>query len=287
MLSNGDIRERSIALGITDIRFAPADDMITVKGECLPAASLVSAASCIIVLFMAYLPAKAASNGNIALSPYYIASNMAYGAAKALTAFIRESGAQALHTASISAKAAALGTGGFIGDNGFYYHDAFGSHVCIQTIISSAGQPEEYGHKRGECLHCGACKQHCAAVDNLDFCVRAHMHGVVPQALREGVYQLLGCERCQSVCPLNTKETSRPFEFSVKELLCGGYKYKLKELAGANMARTQRVLSQAALYAGAANMRELTEELRRLAETADDPVKTHALWAHKKLTGDS
>ena len=97
----------------------------------------------------------------------------------------------------------------------------------------------------------------------------------------------MGCERCQSACPLNDEKRSAPNEFTVKELLHGAEVARLKELAGGNMARTRRVQSQAALYAGGAGMRELASDLYRLAETADEPVRTHALWAFNKLTGEN
>lgn len=70
--------------------------------------------------------------------------------------------------------AAAIRTGGFTGDNGFYYHEAFGSYVCIQTVISTAGEPEVYERARSECLHCGSCAKSCAAVKDLRGCIRAH-----------------------------------------------------------------------------------------------------------------
>lgn len=286
MLRNRDIEKTALNLGFSDTRFAAADDLITTAGDTVSADSMLRGASCIIVLFKRYVPAASASPGSIALSQYYVASNEAYKAAKRLEELIRESGACALHTASISARAAALKTGGFIGDNGFYYHDSLGSLVCIQTVISEAGEPQKYERARSECLHCGACNSICAAAaGDTESCVRAHMHGIVPEGLRGGVYQLLGCERCQSACPLNGAERCVPNEFSVKELLCGGEVARLKELAGGNMARARRIQSQAALYAGSAGMKELADELRRLAETADEPVKTHALWAFNKLTG--
>ncbi len=288
MLANGDIKKRALDLGFSDVRLACADEEIrTPSGGLVSPRLLVGGASCIIVLFMAYLPSREASRGNIALSPYYIASNRAYEAAKQLTEYIKQSGADALHTASISARAAAIRTGGFTGDNGFYYHEAFGSYVCIQTVISTAGEPEVYERARSECLHCGSCAKSCAAVKDLRGCIRAHMHGIVPEALRVGIYQLLGCEMCQSACPLNSGQTSRPLEFSVKELLCGQGMDRLKQLAGPNMARLRRIQSQAALYAGGAGLYELADDLKRLSEEADEPVKTHALWAYNKLTGES
>lgn len=288
MLSNPDIEKTALDLKFSDARFAAAGDVLTTAGEIVAAGSLLRGASCIIVLFKQYVLSTPAAEGKIGLSQYYVASNEAYKAAKRLAEVIRESGADALHTASISARAAALRTGGFIGDNGLYYHERLGSLVCIQTVISAAAEPREYRRERYECLHCGACRNACAAAaGDIQGCVRAHMHGIVPQELRKDVYQLLGCERCQGACPLNDTKRSAPYEFEVIELLRGGEVARLRELAGGNMARARRIQSQAALYAGSSGMKELADDIKRLAENAEEPVRTHAQWAYKQLTGEN
>lgn len=280
-----DIYEYAKALGFGDIRFASAEGAISsASGDSVRLGSLLEGAKTLIVLFADYLPAQQASQGNMALSPYYIASNLAYNAAKKLTLHLTENGAIALHVTSVSAKEAALRTGGFIGDNGFYYHDEFGSFTCIQTILTDAAEPQSYEQNRS-CVHCGACKKGCPsnAVGNVHNCLRQHMHGIVPEHLRDGVYQLMGCEKCQSACPLNSKERSMPHEFSLRSLLSGESAAQLKELAGINMARPRRIISQAALYAANIKAYDAADKLKQLSQTAEEPVRTHALWAYNKL----
>lgn len=286
-LTKAQISKQAEALGLDDIRYAKAGVISSVSGQKLSLDSLLPGATCIIVLFARYLPALEPAKGYMALSPYYVASHRAYGGARRLAAFIESEGGRALHTSSILAREAALRTGGFIGDNGFYYHDIYGSLVCIQTILTDSAQPEEYPSYRSECLHCGACRRGCAGVGSVESCVRKHMGGLVPEALRGNVYQLFGCERCQSACPLNTSERSAPHEFSLDDLLEGRCTEQLKELAGANMARSRRIMSQAALCAANSGAFELTAKLKELSQCAEEPVRSHAGWAHKKLAGDN
>ncbi len=282
-------KERACAkareLGFGDIRFAEADSPIrNTHGERLCLSSIMDGVSCIIVLFADYLPAPGASNGKMALSPYYVASDFAYHAARKLAVYLEENGARALHTTNISAKEAALRTGGFIGDNGFYYHPRFGSYVSIQTILTNAIEPEVYEDYNKECLHCGACSLACRG--DINKCLRFHINGVVPESLRDEVYQLFGCEKCQTVCPQNSGQQTKPHEFGLEELLGGKYIREIKLLAGANLVRARRLLSQAVLYAANTNARHLAPKIKELSETADEPVKTHAIWAYEKLTGE-
>lgn len=284
-VTNSQIYGYAKSLGFGDVRFANAQGSVPApSGDVVSFDSLLEGAKTLIVLFAEYLPARTASQGNMALSPYYIASNFAYTAAKRLLSFLEENGALTVRLTSISARAAALRTGGFIGDNGFYYHDRFGSFTCIQTILTDVTEPEEYEIK-GACLHCGKCAGECPsnAVGNVDNCVRQHMHGVVPEALRGGVYELFGCEKCQAACPLNSKERSEPHELGLESLLGGECTGRLKELTGPNMARSRRIISQAALYAANTKAYHLAGKLKELSQTAEEPVKTHALWAYNKL----
>ncbi len=285
-VNNSKVIEYAKSIGLGDIRFAEAASPIpSPNGDLVRLDSLIEGGT-LIVLFADYLPAREASLGKMALSPYYIASDFAYNAAKRLVGFLKENGVSALLLTSISARAAALRTGGFIGENGFHYHDRFGSYTCIQTILAGCCGPEEYKTEK-ICLHCGKCKSGCPsnAIGKMDDCVRRHMHGVVPEALRGGVYQLFGCEKCQAACPQNCTALSAPLEFSLESLLSGECTGRLKELAGPNMARSRRIISQAALYAANSKAYDLAGKLKELSQTAEEPVKTHATWAYNELEG--
>lgn len=284
-ITNSLVFEYAKNLGFGDIRFADAGGGIPApSGDIVRIGSFLEGAKTLIVLFAEYLPALKEPQGFMALSPYYIASNFAYNAANRLVDFLRDMGARAVLLTSISAKAAALRTGGFIGENGFYYHDRFGSFTCIQTILTDCCGPEEYRTEKS-CLHCGKCKKGCpsSAVGKLTECVRQHMHGIVPEHLRGGVYELFGCEKCQTACPVNSKERSEPYKFKLESLLGGDCTARLKELTGPNMARSRRIISQAALYAANSKAYHVSDILKELSQTAEEPVRTHALWAYNKL----
>lgn len=257
-----------------------ADDATVVDGEEKPGTS-------VIVLFCRYFAAPTAPKGNMALSPYYVASNKGYTAAKKLTAHMIALGAHAQHNTEIDPKVYALKQGGHIGRNGFYYHSEFGSLVNLQTIVTDCVTKSHDAISSGACLSCGACFDACPSggVDNLQNCLRYHSNSLIPQHLRGDIYQLFGCERCQAACPQNSAETRETPSFRTSELIAGMHTKELKALAGVNMARANRILSQAALYAANTGQTALIAALEKLAETALSPTSEHALWAAKLLKG--
>ena len=267
---NEEIKSKSAEFGADDIAFVESDDMNL---------------HCAIVLFFSYLPSGAAAPGMMALSPYYIASNRGYHAAKKLEQYIHEAGFSAKHDPMLDAKEYALKYGGFIGNNGFYYHKDFGSLTSIQTILTDAAQPQPGLAAAQSCLKCGACEAACpsTAVGNITECLRYHSNLAVPEHLRGGLYQLLGCELCQTVCPLNNKQKQPPIQFETKELLCGLHLKELQELAGKNMARKQRILSQATLYSANTMQKDTVHLLKELSKNAPSPVNEHAAWALERL----
>jgi epoxyqueuosine reductase QueG len=276
-------------LGLSDIRFADAGGTLShTGGEAVALEDIMPGARSLLVLFAAYRPVKPAPPGHMAVSPYYPASHLAYNAARALTEYLHSRGANALHATSLPAKAAALRTGGFLGDNGFYFHPSFGSLVCIQTILTDAPFSPDEPETGSGCLHCGACAQACpsGAVGCVDNCLRRHLSVAVPEPLRSDVYQLLGCERCQMACPLNRFEPEEPVSFSLEALLDGSALPRLKQLVGPNMARLMRVKAQAALYAANTGQSEALPQLTQLINCGTEPAAAHAAWALKRLQSE-
>ena len=267
---NDELKSKSAELGADDIAFVTSDN------EKLP---------CVIVLFFRYCGTYEPNPGTMALSPYYIASNRGYHAAKKLEQYIHEAGFSAKHDTMLNSKEYALKCGGFIGNNGFYYHKDFGSLVSIQTILTDAAQPQPRSSTAQGCLKCGACEAACpsAAVGNITECLRYHSNLAVPEHLRSGLYQLLGCELCQTACPLNSKTRRLPVQFKTEELLSGQHIQELQELAGKNMARKQRIISQAALYSANTMQNDTVQQLKELSKSAPNPVNEHAAWALERL----
>jgi epoxyqueuosine reductase QueG len=289
MITKEELVSRALEMGVSDVRFADARGELAFReAERVELARQLPGATCMVVLFTAYLPAEeAAPEGFMPLSAYYIASNTGYHAARALSAWLKERGASALHDTELPARAAALRTGGFIGDNGFYYHERLGSYVAIQPLLTDAFAPETYAPAENRCTHCGACAAACpsAATKDIPRCLRKHINGEVPEALRGSVYQILGCERCQSACPLNPPGRSPARLFVLEDLLSGRATEEVRALAGSNFVRPGRMKSQAALYAAAKGTDTVLPQLRLLAQTAEEPVRTHARWAVETLSG--
>lgn len=282
---------RALNSGADDVRFADAHGSLAFReGDSANIASRLPGATSIVVLFAAYLPAKqGAPQGFMPLSAYYPASNRAYHAAKALCKLLGENCAAALHDTELPARAAALRTGGFVGDNGFYYHDRLGSYVAIQTILTDAFAPDEPVPAQNRCTHCGSCAAACpsSATQELSRCLRKHINREVPEALRCDIYQILGCEKCQSACPLNPPGRSDALIFPLEALLSGTATEELRALAGSNFVRRGRLQSQAALYAAATGYKQVLPQLFELSQTAIEPVRTHARWAYEKLKGET
>ena len=283
------VKHKAHELGLSDIRFADAGGTLSHGPENHVAlADLLPGARSLIVLFMAYKPIRPAPAGHMPLSPYYAASHLSYLAARELNEYIQGLGFHSAHLPSLPAKAAALRTGGFLGDNGFYYHPVLGSLVCIQTLLTDAELAPDQPEAGAGCLHCGTCASGCpsGAPGQNGSCLRRHMNGQVPEPLRGDVYQLLGCEKCQTACPLNDSETAEPFSFPLETLLDGSAMPELKKLAGPNMARPMRVASQAALYAAATGQSRVVPQLIVLAQSGTEPAATHAAWALETLNSE-
>lgn len=271
-LDKSKIRSVARSFGVDDVAYVTAENT---KG------------SCVIVLFCRYFAARSPQKGNISVSPYYVASNTGYHAAKKLTAYLISAGAYAEHSTSLNAKTTALKSGGHMGSNGFYYHPELGSLVSIHTIITDCVLPDEPPQNNGVCLNCDACKKACPsdAVGDLQNCLRYHINGVVPKHLREDLYQLFGCERCQTACPLNSAEQRQAPAYNIDELLDGKHLVEIKSFVGKNMARANRLLSQTAIFAANAKHQKALGQLNALSAISPSLVCEHALWAALQLGG--
>jgi epoxyqueuosine reductase QueG len=257
-----------------------ADDAAVVGADEIPGKS-------VIVLFSRYFAAPKPQNYKMTVSPYYIASNRGYHAAKKLTEHLVSLGANAQHDTEIDPKVYALKHGGHIGKNGFYYHPKFGSMVNLQTIVTDCVIFNADVAGTTKCLDCGACFAACPSdgVDNVQNCLRYHSNSLIPQHLRGDLYQLFGCERCQTACPQNSAETKEVPCFCTGELIAGMHTDELTLLAGVNTARKMRIVSQAAIYAANTGLTDLIGALEALAQNAPSPVCEHALYAAKILRG--
>jgi len=287
--------------GFDDIRFAkacvlekPERQYACFDGTLIfdPREILIDA-KCAIVLFAGYTPVLAGEKGIMNVSEYNRVSNRSYRAAREIAAFIVQSGGKAVLDWRLYAKGAALMAGGFSGRNGLYYHEFLGSTVCIHTIVTDLGIAEEYEKARPACGACRACEKGCptgaiSQEGGLDVkkCLRKYTGGTVPEEMRFAVYQLFGCEKCQAACPLNQKKEVLPLGFKTAELLNGCHIEALAAETGKNTARSQRVLSQALLYAGSSGDKTLLPLVERHLASSSETVREHAIWAKNRLNSE-
>ena len=303
-----DIENLSRELGVDDVRFLDPSPLIAVKRQHESAAGfkkyterlvydpaeLLPGATCILLLFKRYAPAGPARAGTIHVSEYYRTSHALYLAAQDIAGYIRLRGKRALSTYLIPIKPLALRAGGAIGKNGFYYHPAFGSLVAMRTVLTDAAAPKTYPAGDSFCGDCRKCISACpsGAVGeygaDLNKCLREGINGTLDVTLRKDVYQLFGCEKCQTACPVNQAAAVayEPTALPLAELLDGRHIDMLKRMVGKNTARKKRVLSQCVLYA--ANTDD-TDMLPRILQYIGDPTSflaEHARWAAAQLRGE-
>lgn len=216
----GEFLKLAADLGFDDVAFVPIDPFYAWEKARNRRATayithdpkdLLPSATSIAVLFTYCPPFLPFPKGYAQYPSYFAASHRAYTQAKKLAEFLTGLGFEALHTHKIPQRAAALRHTGFVGCNGLMYHPRFGSYFTLQTILTNAFLPEGEFLEKNECLKCGACARACPAgalgeTFRPEKCVRKFLlkkdlAGLDPMHITG----LIGCEECQSVCPLNAQ----------------------------------------------------------------------------------
>lgn len=251
---------------------------------------VLDGATAVIVLFKRYNPV----GRGLQFSRYYIPSNEGYFATKELAKLIKAEGYKAIANPSLPARAAAIRSGGIIGDNELYYHPEFGSRVSIHIILTDACEPDIY-EPASECAHCGCCAAACptGALPGFDAkkCIRHLFNRNMPEQYRDKVDMLLGCEICQNACPMNkdifidaTAEEQDALSF--ERLLEKDVKSAAK-LIGKNYAKVSWLVPQAVLYIGANRLKECLPQIEKLTEDEDLRIREYAIWAKNRLNSDN
>ncbi len=274
--------------GVSDVCFVRPDPFVIWQKDadkhlygvhqsplCADPKELMEDAKSVAVLFFAAPPF---TEEDAPYPRYYIQSQRAFLATRALSGYLHNHGIKTVMGTKLPHRSAALRSGGMIGENGLYYHPALGSHVHIELIVNDEFSPEPEGIV-SECAHCGRCAKACptGAISGeglaMRHCLRNHLYTEdMPESFRPHILQLLGCERCQRVCPQNQTVVSLPIQADEREalspetLLRGSLK-GAKELIGSNYARRRHMSSQALLYIGARGLKEYRTILESMRET--------------------
>lgn len=287
--SIGQILKRAQELGFCDAVFVSARKFEPIPGLIADPKEKVEQAASLLVLFADYAPAVKQNRKTITLSSYYPVSNRAYHQAKVLERELREQGVDARLEPALPLRQAALRAGGEIGENGMYYHPQYGSGVVIQAMITDIEVEPSNPVVTQRCTKCRACVRACPtgaiAGGDRELCMRNHMkQEIIPDRYKEEIYQLLGCEKCQTVCPLNKTDNRAPIEYELMSVLKGETIKEIQELVGKNMAPKMRVLRQAICYAANQNAREAIPIIRELKQ--EKLLSETAEWALIKLDAD-
>jgi len=261
------------------------------------------------VVALAYPYADAPEPGFPAarVSPYYIASHSAFRAAPILADWLRERGWQAVANPPLPIKAAALRAGaGRYGRCGLLITERYGGNTALALLLTDAELPlsaqtgpEPEDLLTPECEACSACVRACpvgaldgtSAVD-VSRCLRAHMFNekVVPEEYRATMgNRLVGCDDCRLACPHTARArqnlpSAKTLPLTLDALLgsgapCAEARQAMEHALGANYARPNRVLAQAALLAANSGDARRLPALLSLCESENDALREHARWA--------
>ncbi len=215
------------------------------------------------------------------VASYYIASNRAYHAMKRLLAALNENGVRAERAETpYREQIASYGVGSRM-DNQLLFLEPYGTYFGLQGAMLALPEPVPYTPRRNPkeiCDHCGLCQQVCFGAIKGDYafdwtrCVHSYMEGdPIPQDAMEWLPSLLGCMRCQAVCPKNPKETI-PIPDDVKMVLdpiaiLMGNRREAETLVGKNLAAPKRLLRQAIVLAANRGRTDALPYLLKLKET--------------------
>lgn len=215
------------------------------------------------------------------VASYYPASNLAYHAMKRLLALLNGQGIRAERAETpYREQLASYGIGSRM-DNQLLYLAPYGTYCNLQGAMLALPEPVDYDPKRDPkevCDHCGLCKTVCFGAIKGGYafdwtrCEHTYMEGdPMPQEAMRRLPSLLGCMRCQTVCPKNPKETV-PVPEEIKRVLdpvaiLKGNRKEAGELIGKNLAAPKRLLRQAIVLAANRNRIDALPYLLRLRET--------------------
>lgn len=222
-------------------------------------------------LFMPYVPHVVPEPSAAFIDSYYWVSQKIYRLKKEILGFLAPAYPDACtFEGSYKALVFSLGIGKVL-RNTLIWIKPFGSFFCMEVIDlygkgSTALPARSYSSEQKGCANCGRCETACPTgalrVNDfqIDKCVRQKQFEKAdlndPMNCKYG-NRLLGCNECQSVCPMNAgvvAKSQRPsgeyykmFDLDEFALACCSPGFKSSEYAkiyGANYAKPMKILGQ-------------------------------------------
>ncbi len=234
-------------------------------------------ANAVLICVLPYMP----YTDETLVASYYPASNRAYHAMKRLLSLLKDAGVRAERAETpYREQLASYGIGSRM-DNQLLYIEPYGTYLNLQGAMLSLPEPVAYTPCREPkeiCDHCGLCQTVCfgAILGNYAFdwtrCVHTYMEGdPIPADAMAWMPSLLGCMRCQAICPKNPKEAI-PIPEDIQATLdpvavLKGNRKEAGELIGNNLAGPNRLLRQAIVLAANRGRTDALPYLIKLRET--------------------
>ena len=217
------------------------------------------------------------------VASYYPASNRAYHAMRRLLALLKEQGIRAERAETpYREQLASYGVGSRM-DNQLLYLEPYGTYFNLQGAVLALPEPVAFTPRRDPkevCDHCGLCQTVCFGAIKGDYafdwtrCEHTYLEGdPIPEDAMRWLPSLLGCMRCQSVCPKNPK-AAVPIPEEVRKTLdpvaiLKGNRKEAGELIGKNLAAPKRLLRQAIVLAANRGCTDALPYLLKLRDSDD------------------
>ncbi len=210
----------------------------------------------VILLFTAYKPCIDAPHGKINISNYYGVSQKGHERATEVIEYLTSKGYTAEFYKEHNIKALASHTGGYLGKNTLYIHEEFGSYTNIQAIKTNLDLANAEILESKPCSMCNNCIKVCktGALSKEGFNAEKCLRKQITRPLIDGdvkpmLYQIMGCEQCQNVCPHNDVEYKKGICLDIIETLTLKNFDIILETLGKNYAKKVNIINQTIIYA--------------------------------------